>query len=79
MDYNNVSNWKSVFLHPTAPYITDEGFPNPECSDDTSSPEDMIRKGINDGTYMIGADEGCFSEEAQILCNGPLKPKTYYV
>ncbi|KAK3549019.1 hypothetical protein QTP70_025091, partial [Hemibagrus guttatus] len=79
MYYNNVSNWKSVFLHPTAPYVTDEGFPNPECSEDLSSAEDMLRKNIRGRTYVIGAEEGCFSEEAQILCNGPLKPKTYYV
>lgn len=79
MDYSNVSNWKSVFLHPTAPYMTDEGFPNPECIEDLSSPEDMILKSIHARTYVIGAEEGCFSEQAQILCNGPLKPKTYYV
>ncbi|MCI4379489.1 hypothetical protein PGIGA_G00228910 [Pangasianodon gigas] len=79
MDYSNVSNWKSVFLQSTAPYVTDEGFPNPECSEDRSSSEDMSRKSTRARTYVIGAEEGCFSEEAQILCNGPLKPKTYYV
>ncbi|XP_058244423.1 phosphatidylinositol phosphatase PTPRQ isoform X1 [Hemibagrus wyckioides] len=79
MDYNNVSNWKSVFLHPTAPYVTDEGFSNPECSEDLSPAEDMLRKNVRARTYAIGAEEGCFSEEAEILCNGPLKPKTYYV
>ncbi|KAF5893565.1 phosphatidylinositol phosphatase PTPRQ isoform X3, partial [Clarias magur] len=73
MDYSNVSNWKSVFLQPTAPYVTDDGFPNPECSDDTT------RKSVPARTYVIGAEKGCFSDEAQILCNGPLKPKTYYV
>lgn len=79
MDYSNVSNWKSVFFHPTAPYVTDEGFSNPECYEDTISLEDMLRKGIQGRTYVIGAEEGCFSEEAQVLCNGPLKPRTYYV
>ncbi|XP_049339571.1 phosphatidylinositol phosphatase PTPRQ isoform X4 [Astyanax mexicanus] len=72
MDYNNVSNWKSVFLHPPAPYFTDEGFPNPECR------EGLNRGETQSGTYIIGADD-CFSEEAQTLCNGPLKPRTYYV
>uniref|UniRef100_W5K8B6 Protein tyrosine phosphatase receptor type Q n=1 Tax=Astyanax mexicanus TaxID=7994 RepID=W5K8B6_ASTMX len=71
MDYNNVSNWKSVFLHPPAPYFTDEGFPNPECR------EGLNRGETQSGTYIIGADD-CFSEEAQTLCNGPLKPRTYY-
>ncbi|XP_047678606.1 phosphatidylinositol phosphatase PTPRQ isoform X2 [Tachysurus fulvidraco] len=79
MDYSNVSNWKSVFLHSTAPYVTDEGFPNPECSVDVNSDEDTLRRKVQARMYVIGAEEGCFSEEAQILCNGPLKPKTYYV
>ncbi|XP_053355831.1 phosphatidylinositol phosphatase PTPRQ [Clarias gariepinus] len=73
MDYSNVSNWKSVFLQPTAPYVTDDGFPNPEC------PDDMTGRSIPARTYVIGAEKGCFSDEAQILCNGPLKPRTYYV
>ncbi|XP_072551327.1 phosphatidylinositol phosphatase PTPRQ [Salminus brasiliensis] len=72
MDYSNVSNWKSVFLLPPAPYFTDDGFPNPECR------EDLERMDSQRSTYVIGAED-CFSEDAQILCNGPLKPKTYYV
>ncbi|XP_036441297.1 phosphatidylinositol phosphatase PTPRQ [Colossoma macropomum] len=73
MDYSNVSNWKSVFLRSPAPYVTDDGFPNPEC------PEILGRMGADSSTYVIGAEEDCFSEDAQTLCNGPLKPKTYYV
>ncbi|XP_058607826.1 phosphatidylinositol phosphatase PTPRQ isoform X2 [Onychostoma macrolepis] len=73
MDYGNLSNWKSVFLYPTAPYLTDEGFLNPKCS------EKAERMSTNTNTYVIGADEGCLSEDAKTLCNGPLKPKTYYV
>ncbi|XP_050991467.1 phosphatidylinositol phosphatase PTPRQ [Labeo rohita] len=73
MDYGNLSNWKSVFLHPSAPYLTDEGFLNPKCS------ENADRMSTNTNTYVIGADEGCLSEDAKTLCNGPLKPKTYYV
>ncbi|XP_046721007.1 phosphatidylinositol phosphatase PTPRQ-like isoform X2 [Silurus meridionalis] len=79
MDYSNVSNWKSVFHHPSAPYVTDEGFLNPECSEDPGPAVEISRRIIHSKFYVIGADEGCFSEEAQILCNGPLKPKTYYV
>ncbi|XP_055030835.2 phosphatidylinositol phosphatase PTPRQ [Misgurnus anguillicaudatus] len=73
MDYGNLSNWKSVFLQPTAPYLTDEGFLNPAC------PNKSERTVTHDNTYIIGADEGCLSEDAHTLCNGPLKPKTYYV
>ncbi|KAI7802135.1 putative phosphatidylinositol phosphatase PTPRQ-like [Triplophysa rosa] len=73
MDYGNLSNWKSVFLQPTAPYLTDEGFVNPACSDRSK------RTTAHANTYVMGADEGCLSEDARMLCNGPLKPKTYYV
>ncbi|XP_016339147.1 phosphatidylinositol phosphatase PTPRQ-like [Sinocyclocheilus anshuiensis] len=73
MDYGNLSSWKSVFLYPTAPYLTDEGFLNPKCS------EKAERMSTNTNTYVIGADESCLSEDARTLCNGPLKPKTYYV
>ncbi len=73
MDYGNLSNWKSVFTYPTAPYLTDEGFLNPKCS------KKAERMSTNTNTYVIGADEGCLSEDAKTLCNGPLKPKTYYV
>ncbi|TSL75304.1 Phosphatidylinositol phosphatase PTPRQ [Bagarius yarrelli] len=79
MHYSNVSNWKSVFLHPTAPYVTDDGFPNPDCTEDQRSDEEMLRKNAPARMYVIGAEEGCFSDEAQTLCNGPLKPRTYYV
>ncbi|XP_048024016.1 phosphatidylinositol phosphatase PTPRQ isoform X2 [Megalobrama amblycephala] len=73
MDFGNLSNWKSVFHQPTAPYLTDEGFLNPGCSDKSE------RMSTNTNTYIIGADEGCLSEDAKTLCNGPLKPKTHYV
>ena len=73
MDYSNVSNWKSVFLHPPSPYVTDDGFPNPEC------PEILGRMSTQSNTYIIGAEEDCFTEDAPTLCNGPLKPKTHYV
>ncbi|XP_052437936.1 phosphatidylinositol phosphatase PTPRQ isoform X2 [Carassius gibelio] len=73
MDYGNLSNWKSVFLYPTSPYLTDEGFSNPECS------EKAERMSTHTNMYIIGDDESCLSEDAKTLCNGPLKPKTYYV
>lgn len=73
MDHGNLSNWKSVFLQPTAPYLTDEGFLNPGCFKKSE------RMSTNTNTYIIGADEGCLSEDAKTLCNGPLKPKTHYV
>ncbi|XP_030646296.1 phosphatidylinositol phosphatase PTPRQ [Chanos chanos] len=73
MDSSNLSNWKSVFTHSPAPYVTDEGFENPEC------PEGPPRRDTPISTYVIGADDNCLSDSAGILCNGPLKPKTYYV
>ncbi|XP_026855233.2 phosphatidylinositol phosphatase PTPRQ [Electrophorus electricus] len=73
MNYNNVSNWKSVFFNSSAPYFTDKGFPNLVC------PENKEHMDILTTTYEIGADETCLSETAQTLCNGPLKPRTHYV
>ncbi|XP_039510303.1 phosphatidylinositol phosphatase PTPRQ [Pimephales promelas] len=75
MDYANLSNWKSVFQQPTAPYLTDEGFLNPGCF----KKSERMSTNTNTNTYIIGADEGCLSEDAKTLCNGPLKPKTHYV
>ncbi|XP_047451818.1 phosphatidylinositol phosphatase PTPRQ, partial [Mugil cephalus] len=30
-DSENLTNWKSAYLHRPAPYLTDAGFPNPPC------------------------------------------------
>ncbi|KTG01656.1 hypothetical protein cypCar_00011128 [Cyprinus carpio] len=73
MEYGDLSNWKSVFLYPTAPYLTDEGFLNPKCLGKVE------RMSTNTKTYVIEEDESCLSEDANTLCNRLLKPKTYYM
>ncbi|KAM3608908.1 uncharacterized protein V6R79_006653 [Siganus canaliculatus] len=30
-DIQNLTNWKNAFFHRPAPYLTDQGFPNPPC------------------------------------------------
>ncbi|KAJ8332433.1 hypothetical protein SKAU_G00426060 [Synaphobranchus kaupii] len=74
MDDGNLTNWKNAFNHKPAPYFTDQGFPNPACS------EHGARRGRNVDTYVIGEDDSCMAQEKDsALCNGPLKPKTFYV
>jgi len=48
---------------------------NPGCF----KKSERMSTNTNTNTYIIGADEGCLSEDAKTLCNGPLKPKTHYV
>ncbi|XP_048863793.1 LOW QUALITY PROTEIN: phosphatidylinositol phosphatase PTPRQ-like [Brienomyrus brachyistius] len=74
MDSPNVTNWKSAYSSKPAPYATDDGFPNPECS------ESMRAINVAENTYSIGSDTGCLlPENENAFCNGPLKPKTRYV
>ncbi|KAL4659549.1 phosphatidylinositol phosphatase PTPRQ-like isoform X3 [Arapaima gigas] len=74
MDDANVTNWKSAFFSKAAPYITDEGFPNPKCSEN-------VTKGRNlPGIYTIGVAQDCLDLlKEEDLCNGPLNPHTRYV
>ncbi|XP_061085824.1 phosphatidylinositol phosphatase PTPRQ [Conger conger] len=73
MDDGNLTNWKNAFNYRPAPYLTDEGLPNPTCF------EDVARRAPNVDTYIIGEDDSCMAQEDNALCNGPLKPKTPYV
>uniref|UniRef100_A0A674CK23 Protein tyrosine phosphatase receptor type Q n=1 Tax=Salmo trutta TaxID=8032 RepID=A0A674CK23_SALTR len=69
MDSMNLTNWKTAFLSRPAPYLTDNGFPNPLCRTDHQ-----------DDHYIIGEKDNCLTEEySNTLCNGPLKPNTVYV
>ncbi|XP_018621246.2 phosphatidylinositol phosphatase PTPRQ-like isoform X2 [Scleropages formosus] len=71
MDDSNVTNWKSAFGSKAAPYITDEGFPNPICSDKRNNLPNI---------YTIGTADDCMDpSKEEALCNGPLKPQTLYV
>ncbi|KAL4660218.1 phosphatidylinositol phosphatase PTPRQ-like [Arapaima gigas] len=68
----NLTNWYNAYYINPAPYITDDGFLNPECLDGG------VRGDIYKKRYVIGIKDDCqFQENA--LCNGPLKPKTHYV
>ncbi|KPP78949.1 phosphatidylinositol phosphatase PTPRQ-like [Scleropages formosus] len=69
---SNLTNWYNAYYNSPAPYITDDGFSNPECLDG------VARKDLNSKRYTIGAKNDCLSQE-NALCNGPLKPKTHYV
>uniref|UniRef100_A0A8C9TAU7 Protein tyrosine phosphatase receptor type Q n=1 Tax=Scleropages formosus TaxID=113540 RepID=A0A8C9TAU7_SCLFO len=72
LPHNNLTNWYNAYYNSPAPYITDDGFSNPECLDG------VARKDLNSKRYTIGAKNDCLSQE-NALCNGPLKPKTHYV
>ncbi|XP_051786833.1 phosphatidylinositol phosphatase PTPRQ [Erpetoichthys calabaricus] len=69
----NISTWKEAFFKKPRPYFTNEGFPNPQCSNGRKDP-------FSDETYTIGAEESCMlPENEQEICNGPLKPGKQYV
>uniref|UniRef100_A0A8C7INP8 Protein tyrosine phosphatase receptor type Q n=1 Tax=Oncorhynchus kisutch TaxID=8019 RepID=A0A8C7INP8_ONCKI len=77
MDSMNLTNWKTAFLSRPAPYLTDNGFPNPFCVRDHSGGERIDHQ---DDHYVIGEKDNCLTEEySNTLCNGPLKPNTVYV
>ncbi|CDQ70207.1 unnamed protein product [Oncorhynchus mykiss] len=74
MDSMNLTNWKTAFLSRPAPYLTDNGFPNPLCG------QGGERIDHQDDHYVIGEKDNCLTEEySNTLCNGPLKPNTVYV
>ncbi|XP_042563353.1 phosphatidylinositol phosphatase PTPRQ [Clupea harengus] len=79
MDHTNLSNWSSVFLQQPAPYVTDGGFSNPACTEEDERLAPNPNAHTHTHTYIIGDDSDCLSENANTLCNGPLKPRTYYV
>uniref|UniRef100_A0A8C4SBB3 Protein tyrosine phosphatase receptor type Q n=1 Tax=Erpetoichthys calabaricus TaxID=27687 RepID=A0A8C4SBB3_ERPCA len=69
----NYITWKEAFFKKPRPYFTNEGFPNPQCSNGRKDP-------FSDETYTIGAEESCMlPENEQEICNGPLKPGKQYV
>ncbi|XP_038612619.1 phosphatidylinositol phosphatase PTPRQ [Tachyglossus aculeatus] len=70
----NVTKWYDAYFKKPRPYFTNEGFPNPPCSEGRS-----LLSGKED-VYVIGADHACMipGNEDQI-CNGPLKPKKQYL
>ncbi|ELW70529.1 Phosphotidylinositol phosphatase PTPRQ, partial [Tupaia chinensis] len=70
----NVTKWYDAYFNKARPYFTNEGFPNPPCT------EGKTKFSGNEEIYVIGADNACMipgNEEK--ICNGPLKPKKQYL
>ncbi|XP_075788523.1 phosphatidylinositol phosphatase PTPRQ isoform X2 [Pelodiscus sinensis] len=70
----NVTKWYDAYFKKPRPYFTNEGFPNPPC---TEGKEGISGK---EDIYVIGADTTCMipgSEDK--ICNGPLKPRKQYL
>ncbi|XP_074868405.1 phosphatidylinositol phosphatase PTPRQ isoform X2 [Carettochelys insculpta] len=70
----NVTKWYDAYFKKPRPYFTNEGFPNPPCTEG--------KEGLNgkEDMYVIGADTTCMipgSEDK--ICNGPLKPRRQYL
>ncbi|XP_075894107.1 phosphatidylinositol phosphatase PTPRQ isoform X3 [Nelusetta ayraudi] len=76
-DVQNLTNWKNAFFERPAPYLTDQGFPNPPCQPSESG---QRASGSAAGTYVIGENNDCAKENnTDHFCNGPLKSRTVYV
>lgn len=76
-DVQNLTNWKNAFFERPAPYLTDQGFPNPPCPPSESG---QRASGSAVGTYVIGENNDCAKENnTDHFCNGPLKSCTVYV
>ncbi|KAM4618263.1 phosphatidylinositol phosphatase PTPRQ [Polymixia lowei] len=52
-DNKNLTNWRNAFYHRPAPYLTDEGFPNPPCVRDSGTQRDTHQL-IRDGCNVLG-------------------------
>ncbi|XP_077328079.1 phosphatidylinositol phosphatase PTPRQ isoform X3 [Lithobates pipiens] len=66
----NITKWHEAYFQKPRPYFTNEGFPNPPCSDGAN------RFFSKQEVYVIGADNTCLLQE---FCNGPLKPRKLYI
>ncbi|XP_055973610.1 phosphatidylinositol phosphatase PTPRQ [Sorex fumeus] len=70
----NITKWYDAYFHKPRPYFTNEGFPNPPCT------EGKTKFSGNEEIYIIGADNACMIPgNENKLCNGPLKPKKQYL
>ncbi|XP_009946525.1 PREDICTED: phosphatidylinositol phosphatase PTPRQ-like, partial [Leptosomus discolor] len=70
----NVTKWYDAYFNRPRPYFTNEGFPNPPC---TEEKEDLSGR---EEIYVIGADTTCMIPGSQDkICNGPLKPRKQYL
>ncbi|XP_061677981.1 phosphatidylinositol phosphatase PTPRQ [Syngnathoides biaculeatus] len=80
-DVPKLTTWREAFFENPSPYVTDRGFPNPPCLEDTHKvSRDHRRTSTPTGTYVIGEHDECMRENrTDALCNGPLKSNTAYV
>ncbi|XP_061534232.1 phosphatidylinositol phosphatase PTPRQ isoform X4 [Phycodurus eques] len=80
-DLANLTTWRVAFFEDPGPYVTDQGFPNPPCPEDTRRvSRDHRHNHTRAGTYVIGEHDECMRENhTDTLCNGPLKANTVYV
>uniref|UniRef100_A0AC11DGR4 Protein tyrosine phosphatase receptor type Q n=1 Tax=Ovis aries TaxID=9940 RepID=A0AC11DGR4_SHEEP len=70
----NVTKWYDAYFNKPRPYFTNEGFPNPPCT------EGKAKFSGNEEIYIIGADNACMIPgNEDKICNGPLKPKKQYL
>uniref|UniRef100_H2RE86 Protein tyrosine phosphatase receptor type Q n=1 Tax=Pan troglodytes TaxID=9598 RepID=H2RE86_PANTR len=70
----NVTKWYDAYFNKARPYFTNEGFPNPPCT------EEKTKFSGNEEIYIIGADNACMIPgNEDKICNGPLKPKKQYL
>uniref|UniRef100_A0A2K5RV06 Phosphatidylinositol phosphatase PTPRQ n=1 Tax=Cebus imitator TaxID=2715852 RepID=A0A2K5RV06_CEBIM len=70
----NVTKWYDAYFNKARPYFTNEGFPNPPCT------EGKTKFSGNEEIYIIGADHACMIPgNEDKICNGPLKPKKQYL
>uniref|UniRef100_A0A9L0RKX7 Phosphatidylinositol phosphatase PTPRQ n=1 Tax=Equus caballus TaxID=9796 RepID=A0A9L0RKX7_HORSE len=70
----NVTKWYDAYFNKPRPYFTNEGFPNPPCT------EGKTKFSGNEEIYIIGADNACMIPgNEDKICNGPLKPKKQYL
>uniref|UniRef100_A0A2K6TR06 Phosphatidylinositol phosphatase PTPRQ n=1 Tax=Saimiri boliviensis boliviensis TaxID=39432 RepID=A0A2K6TR06_SAIBB len=70
----NVTKWYDAYFNKARPYFTNEGFPNPPCTDGKT------KFSGNEEIYIIGADNACMIPgNEDKICNGPLKPKKQYL
>ncbi|XP_053441914.1 phosphatidylinositol phosphatase PTPRQ [Nycticebus coucang] len=70
----NVTKWYDAYFNKARPYFTNEGFPNPPCT------EGKTKFSGNEDIYVIGADNTCMIRgNEDKICNGPLKPKKQYL
>ncbi|KAM9671436.1 phosphatidylinositol phosphatase PTPRQ isoform 1-T1 [Trichechus inunguis] len=70
----NVTKWYDAYFNKPRPYFTNEGFPNPPCTDGKT------KFSGNEEIYVIGADNACMiAGNEDKTCNGPLKPKKQYL